>query len=81
MRGWQLIMNRATGYWGTDYRPAADVGRITLHERKRIEPEDALTLYLVPDSPRPSSGYADLAGRLRIVWGTTELSTTWRVKP
>lgn len=65
----------------TDYRLAADVGRITLRERKRTEPEEALTIYLVPDSPRPSSGYADLAGPLRIVWGATELSTASRVKP
>jgi hypothetical protein len=78
--GWQLIVNRGTGYWGTDYRPTADVGRITLQERKRADAEDALTIYLVPDSPRPSSGYADLTGRLRIVWGTIELSTPWRVK-
>ena len=78
---WQLIVNRGTGRWGTDYEPADDIGRVTLAARTRAEAEESLTIYLVPDSPRPGSGYADLQGRLRIVWGTTELSTGWRIVP
>jgi hypothetical protein len=78
---WQLIVNRGTGAWGTDYDPADDVGRVTLAARTRAEPEESLTIYLVPDAARPGSGYADLQGRLRIVWGATELSTTWRIVP
>ncbi len=78
---WQLIVNRGTGAWGSEYDPALDVGRITLAPRTRVEPEETLTIYLVPESPRPSSGYADLRGRLRIVWGTTELSAPWRIVP
>ena len=78
---WQLIVNRGTAAWGTEYDPADDVGRITLAARTRAEAEESLTIYLVPDAPRPGTGYADLAGRLRIVWGTTELSTTWRMVP
>jgi hypothetical protein len=79
--GWQLIVNRASATWGTDYDRARDVGRTALTARTRAEPEDALSVYLVPESARPSSGRADLRGRLRIVWGTTELSTTWSVAP
>jgi hypothetical protein len=79
--GWQLIVNRGTGVWGTDYDPADDVGRVTLASRTRSEPEESLTIYLVPDAPRPGSGYAEMQGRMRIVWGTTELSTTWRMVP
>jgi hypothetical protein len=79
--GWQLIVNRGTGIWGTDRDPAEDVGRITLAAKTRAEPEETLTIYLVPDAPRPGTGYADLQGRLRIVWGTTELSTAWRMVP
>jgi hypothetical protein len=79
--GWQLIVSRGTGKWGSDYDPADDVGRIALASRTRAEPEEALTIYLVPDAPRPGTGYADLQGRLRIVWGATELSTTWRMVP
>jgi hypothetical protein len=78
---WQLIVNRGTGAWGTEYDPADDVGRITLAARPRAEPEESLTIYLVPDAPRPGSGYAELQGRLRIVWGATELSTIWRIVP
>jgi hypothetical protein len=80
-RGWQLIINRRTGSWGTEYDPSLDLGRVALSARKRAEPEETLTIYLVPDSPRPATGYADLRGRLRIVWGTTELATTWHVMP
>ena len=80
-RGWQLIVNRSTGVWGTEYDASRDLGRIALTPRTRTEPEETLTIYLVPDSPRPASGYADLSGRVRIVWGSTELSTTWRVLP
>jgi len=79
--GWQLIVNRGTGAWGTEYESADDVGRIALASRTRAEPEESLTIYLVPESPRPGSGYAELTGRLRIVWGATELSTGWRIIP
>ena len=78
--GWQLIVNRGTGQWGTDRDPAKDIGRIPLTARAMAEAEEALSIYLVPNSARPQSGYADLAGVLRIKWGTTELSTTWTVK-
>jgi hypothetical protein len=78
-KGWQLIVNRGTGQWGTDYDAAKDVGRITLASRTLLEPEETLTIHLVPDSPRPGSGYADLRGRLRVKWGRTELSAPWRL--
>lgn len=77
--GWQLIVNTASASWGTDYDAKRDVGRITLAARTRTEPEESLTVYLIPEAARPSTGYADLRGRLRIVWGTTDLSTTWSV--
>ena len=77
--GWQLIVNTASATWGTDYDAKRDIGRTVLAARTRTEPEDALTVYLVPESARPATGHADLRGRLRIVWGTTELSTTWSV--
>ena len=76
---WQLIVNRGTGQWGTDRDASKDVGRVTLASRALAEPEESLTLYLVPNSPRPRSGYAELAGVLRIKWGRTELSAPWTV--
>ena len=77
--GWQLIVNRGTAMWGTDYDASKDVGRVPLTTRAMAEPEESLTIYLVPDSARPADGYAELRGVLRIKWGTTELSTRWTV--
>lgn len=77
--GWQLIVNRGTAMWGTDYDAAKDLGRIPLTVRTMAEPEESLTMYLVPDSARPADGYADLRGVLRIEWGTFDLSTRWTV--
>jgi len=77
--GYSLIVSRATGQWGTDYDATKDVGRVSLTSRALAEPEPSLTIYLVPDAPQPTTGYAELKGALRIKWGTTELATSWRV--
>jgi hypothetical protein len=77
--GWQLIVNSRTAEWGTDYDATKDVARITLSTRNLPETEESLTIYLVPDSPAPAQGYAELRGVLRIRWGRTELTTPWRV--
>jgi hypothetical protein len=79
--GWQLIVNRGTGQWGTDRDATLDIGRVPLTSRTLAEPEGSLSIYLVPDSPQPTTGYAELRGVLRIKWGATELATTWRVEP
>jgi hypothetical protein len=77
---WQLIVNRGTAQWGTDRDPSKDIGRVTLGAKEMRDNEETLTIYLVPDSSDPSTGYATLGGLLRIRWGTTELSTRWTVK-
>lgn len=77
--GSQLIVNRGTGQWGTDRDASKDIGRVPLTSRALAEPEESLTIHLVPNSPNPRSGYADLAGVMRIKWGRTELSTPWSV--
>jgi hypothetical protein len=79
--GWQLIVNRGTGQWGTDRDASKDVGRVAVATRTLAEPEGSLTIYLVPDAAQPTTGYADLRGVLRIKWGSTELSTGWRIDP
>ena len=78
--GWTLVVNRATGQWGTDYDARRDMGRVRLTSRALAEPEESLAVFLVPESGRPSSGYAELRGVLRIKWGRTELSAPWTVK-
>jgi hypothetical protein len=77
--GWQLIVNSASASWGSEYDAKRDVGRTALTPRTRNDPEEALSVYLVPESARPTTGHADLRGTLRIVWGTTELSAPWSV--
>jgi len=79
--GWQLIVNRGTGQWGSDRDPGLDVGRVPLASRALAEPEGSLSIYLVPDAAQPATGYADLRGVLRIKWGSTELTTGWRIEP
>ena len=77
--GYALIVNRGTGQWGTDHDATKDIGRVALASRVMAEAEPSLSIYLVPDSPDPTTGYAELRGTLRIKWGTTELTTPWRV--
>jgi hypothetical protein len=78
-KGWQLIVNRGTAQWGTDYDKTKDLGRVTLASRTLSEPEETLTISLVPESARPGSGYAELRGIFRVKWGRTELTAPWRV--
>jgi hypothetical protein len=77
--GAALIVNRGTGQWGTDHDATKDLGRVALTSRTMAEAEPALSVYLVPESSQPRTGYAELRGTLLIKWGTTEWSTTWRV--
>jgi Protein of unknown function (DUF2911) len=79
--GWQLLVNRATGQWGTDRDSTLDLGRVPLAARALAEAEESLSVYLVPEAPRPQSGTANLAGTLRIKWGRTELTAPWTVVP
>jgi hypothetical protein len=77
---WQLIVNSRTAEWGTDYDPTKDVGRVSLAPRATAENEDTFTVYLVPDSPNPATGFASLSGVLRLRWGMLELKTPWTVR-
>ncbi len=77
---WELIVNSRTGAWGTDRDAKQDFGRVTLAARNLTDNEETLTIYLVPDSTDPRSGYAALGGVLRIRWGTVELTGKWTVK-
>jgi hypothetical protein len=77
---WQLIVNSRTAQWGTDRDPSKDVGRVQLTAKTRTDNEESLTMYLIPDSTNPSTGYATLGGVLRVRWGTFDLSTHWTVK-
>jgi hypothetical protein len=77
--GWSLIVNRETHQEGLERDSTRDMGRVPLTSRTLLEPEESLSVYLVPELAEPGTGFADLKGMLRIRWGTTELSTSWRV--
>jgi hypothetical protein len=77
---WNLIVNSQTAQWGTDYNKAKDLGRVVLTAKEMKDNEETFTIYLVPDSQNPRSGYANLSGVLRIRWGTSELTSPWAVK-
>ena len=76
---WDLILNSQTAIWGTDRNATKDIGRVRMTARTLTDSEDALTMYLAPDSSNPDQG-ADPSGILRIKWGTVELSAPWKVK-
>ena len=78
--GWELIVNRETGVWGHyEYDRSKDVGRVALTRHALAEPEESLSIYLVPESSQPGSDNAELRGTLRIKWGRDELTARWRV--
>jgi len=72
-----LIVNRQTRQWGTDYDPTLDLGRAKLSHRSLPETTQSLTVTLEPVA---SQGPGDLpSGTLRIAWGNAEFATEWRV--
>ncbi len=78
--GWQLIVNRQTGQWGTDYDPARDLGRLTLSRRALTEPMESFVVFMVPNwTPGGGDGNTTLAGKMTIMWGSSALSTDWSV--
>lgn len=69
--GWKLIVNKSTG----DYNPQLDLVRVDLRKRALASPMESLSISLIP-----ASGPGKPAGELRILWGDTELSTTWSMR-
>jgi hypothetical protein len=65
--GAELIVNRQTGQWGTEYHPALDLARIPLDRRELAAPVEAFTIAVDP---------ADGGARLRFAWEQTEWTVT-----
>ncbi|HEV2017043.1 MAG TPA: DUF2911 domain-containing protein [Gemmatimonadaceae bacterium] len=76
--GWKLIVSKEVLQWGTDYDPKQDFARIDLKSRTLAEPIESLTFWLVPAVEAPPSPTFP-HGVLKFAWGSTELSTDWRV--
>ncbi|MDQ6689703.1 MAG: DUF2911 domain-containing protein [Gemmatimonadota bacterium] len=76
--GWKLVVSKEILQWGTDYDPSRDLTRIDLRQRTLAEPLESLTFWLIPALENAQSTTFP-HGVLRLAWGTTELSTDWRV--
>ena len=76
--GWKLVVSKQTLQWGTDYDPTQDLARIDLRSRTLATPLESLTFWLIPAVENPPS-VTFPHGVLTFAWGTTELSTDWRV--
>ncbi|MFL5607859.1 MAG: DUF2911 domain-containing protein [Gemmatimonadaceae bacterium] len=64
--GYQLIVNRQAGQWGTEYHPDRDLARIPLRESAAAAPVERFTVAIEPQSAQ--------AGLLTLTWGTKQLS-------
>lgn len=41
---WQLILNKQTGQWGTEYHAEQDLGRVPMHERTLEKPQETMSI-------------------------------------
>ena len=60
--GYELIVNRQAGQWGTEYHPERDLARIPLRETTLSAPVERFTMAFDPE------------GALVLTWGTKQLS-------
>jgi hypothetical protein len=51
---WQLIINKQTGQWGTEYDQAQDLARIPMTVERTPAPVEQFTISLTPGSPTAS---------------------------
>ena len=69
--GWQLIVNKQTGQWGTDYKADQDLVRIPLTVAPLTSPVEQFTFAI---DPTPDGG------TIRMLWGDRQLSVPFTVK-
>jgi hypothetical protein len=62
VRGVDLIVNRQTGQWGTEYGPAHDLGRAPMKSDRVGTPVEQFTISIEPSGAR--------RGTLGMAWGT-----------
>ncbi len=65
-RGYELIVNKQFGQWGTEYHPEQDLVRVPLRVSSVSPPVERFTIALDPQ------------GALMMTWGDRQLSTTIR---
>jgi hypothetical protein len=67
---WQLVISKATGQWGTQYREGEDLGRVPMTVGTAKAPAEQLT-FAIDDTK--------LGATLRLEWGTTSASVPFSV--
>ena len=69
--GWQLIVNRQTGQWGTEYHPEQDLGRVAMSVAALAEPVEAFTIAVEPQGA---------GGLLVLTWDRTRVQVPFTVR-
>ncbi len=68
---WNLVFNKQHGQWGTEHDPSQDAYFVPLKASKAAKPIEMVTLTL---------SKAGRTGKLRIQWGTLEVSASFKAK-
>ena len=69
----QLIVNKQTGQWGTDYDQARDLVRVPVTVTKPAAPVERFTFTVEPNA-------AGNGGTIRYAWGDTQFAVPFTVK-
>jgi len=69
---WQLIVNKQTGQWGTNYDQTQDLGRVKMTMSKPAEPVETFKITLSQKGPK--------AGLLQLAWENTVATVPITVK-
>jgi hypothetical protein len=75
--GMQLIINKQTGQWGTEYSAAQDLGRVPMTAKTLADSRDAFMITLEPSTA--TTGPASAV--LHLTWGKTDFSVPVTVVP
>ena len=69
--GYQLIVNKQVGQWGTEYRPDQDLTRVPAQASATPETVERFTISVEPQGSN---------GVLRLAWGKQQLTVPFAVK-
>ena len=64
--GAELIVNKQTGQWGTEYHPSFDLGTAALDTRTVTPPVEKFTISIAPGDARHQSRGGSSASRARL---------------
>lgn len=73
-KGMQLIINKQTGQWGTEYKADMDLGRVAMTAKTLTEARDAFVIAIEPAA-------TGSAATLRLTWGKSEFSVPVTLAP